>query len=159
MKPITYLKGDVRNSTVQGNKILAHVCNNCGAYGKGVALAIKEKWPIACNEYKKWANSKSSNRPFQLGQVQFVKVEKDLVVANMIGQHGLGIQNGIPPIRYEAIDECLKKVAEIALKYKAILISPRFGCGLAMGKWEEIEKLIVENLCKKDIEVYIYDLE
>jgi len=46
----------------------------------------------------------------------------------------------------------------MALKYKASVHGPRFGAGLAKGDWNTIEQLIIENLCKKDIDVYIYDL-
>ena len=34
---------------------------------------------------------------------------------------------------------------------------PRIGCGLAGGKWEEIEPIIIRQLCEKDIAVYVYD--
>ncbi|MDR6488204.1 O-acetyl-ADP-ribose deacetylase (regulator of RNase III) [Chryseobacterium vietnamense] len=36
---------------------------------------------------------------------------------------------------------------------------PRIGCGLAGGKWEEIEPIIERALLKKDVEVYVYDFE
>lgn len=159
MKPITYLKGDATSPLIEGHKIIIHCCNDLGGWGRGFVLALSKKWKEPEAEYKKWSNGKLNYKPFQLGQVQFVKVEKDIVVANMIGQHGLGVHNGIPPIRYDAIDECLKKVAEIALKYKASICAPRFGAGLAKGDWNRIEQLIIENLCEKDIDVYIYDLE
>lgn len=157
MKTITYLKGDATNPKVEGNKIIAHICNSTGGWGRGFVLAISKRWMEPESEYRKWAKGRL-DKPFELGQVQFVKVEKDIVVANMIGQYGIMSYNGVPPIRYDAVDKCLKKVAEIALKHKASVCCPRFGSGLAGGRWEEIEKLIIENLCKKDIDVYIYEL-
>ena len=155
VKSIIYLKGDATNPRVEGNKILIHCCNNLGMMGRGIAKTIREKWPNVYEKYREW-----SRKPdFKLGEVQFVKVAGDLVVGNMIGQEGVGFTNGIPPIRYEAVDKCLKKVAETAIKYKASVIAPRLGSGLAGGDWNKIEALIVENLCKKDIDVYIYELE
>lgn len=159
MTSITYLKGDATNPMTEGPKILCHICNDCNAWGAGFVLAISRKWKQPEVEYHKWAKGHLTYKPFKLGQVQFVKVEKDLVVANMIGQHGLGSRNGAPPIRYNSLEECLKTVAEIALKYKASVHGPRFGSGLAKGDWNTIEQLIIENICKKDIDVYIYDLE
>ena len=42
--------------------------------------------------------------PFALGNVQFVKVETGLCVANIIGQAGITKRNQTtPPIRYDAI--------------------------------------------------------
>ncbi len=35
---------------------------------------------------------------------------------------------------------------------------PRIGCGLAGGKWEEIEPIIQSALLENGIEVYVYDL-
>jgi hypothetical protein len=35
---------------------------------------------------------------------------------------------------------------------------PRIGCGLAGGKWEEIEPIIKNTLCEKGVAVTIYDL-
>ncbi len=161
MTSITYLKGDATDPSIQGHKIIIHCCNNCspGAWGKGFVLALSRRWKEPESEYKKWSRGLITYKPYELGQVQYVKVEKDLVVANMLGQEGLRTKNGKPPIRYDAINKCLKDVAKIALKYKASVHSPRFGAGLAGGEWSKIEELIVENLCKKDIEVYVYDLE
>jgi O-acetyl-ADP-ribose deacetylase (regulator of RNase III) len=159
MKSITYLKGDATNPKVEGNKIICHICNDSNKWGAGFVLALSSRWKKPEAEYRKWANGTILYRPFKLGQVQWVKVEKDIVVANMIGQHDIRFHNGIPPIRYGAVDECLKKVAEVALKHKASIIAPRIGSGLAGGDWKKIEALIIENLCKKDIDVYIYDLE
>jgi O-acetyl-ADP-ribose deacetylase (regulator of RNase III) len=158
MKPITYIKGDVRNPLSYGNKILIHCCNDIGAFGAGVAEAIKQKWPIVREEYLKWVDGKLTYKPFKLGQVQFVKVENNLIVANMIGQHGIGHKNGIAPIRYDAIDECLKNVSDIALKYKASIHAPKFGAGLAGGDWVRIEALVIKNLCEKNIDVCVYEL-
>jgi hypothetical protein len=36
---------------------------------------------------------------------------------------------------------------------------PRIGCGLAGGKWEEIEPLIKEELSAKGIKTVVYDFE
>ena len=157
MKPITYLTGDATNPVeVNGRKIIAHIVNTIGAWGRGFVLELSKKWEKPEVEYRKWFES--SGYKLSLGEVQFVKVEKELVVANMVGQESIGWRDGIPPIRYEAVDACLKKVAEIAKKHGASVILPRIGCGLAGGKWEEIEPLLIENLSKQDISVYVYDL-
>jgi hypothetical protein len=36
---------------------------------------------------------------------------------------------------------------------------PRIGCGLAGGKWERIESIIVKTLCEADVPVTVYDFE
>ena len=77
----------------------------------------------------------------------------------MIGQEGIGFKNGIPPIRYDAIDSCLKKVLDASKKYNASVHLPyNLGCGLAGGKWSVIEELIKRRLSSENIEVIAYDI-
>lgn len=154
-KQISYLKGDATNPVIPGNKIIAHICNDIGAWGKGFVLAVSKRWNEPEREYKKWYKDGTN---FELGEVQFVQVFKDIYVANMIGQKGIRRGKSGPPIRYEAVDKCLEKVGEKALELNATIHMPRIGCGLAGGKWEEIERLINKNISAKGIDVYVYDI-
>ncbi|MCX8522671.1 macro domain-containing protein [Chryseobacterium formosus] len=155
MKAINYLKGDATNPQAEGNKIIVHICNDIGGWGKGFVMAISKRWKKPESEYREWFQSGEN---FNLGEIQIVKVEDDTWVCNMIGQHKI-ISNskGIPPIRYEAVEKCLEKVSIEALKINASIHMPRIGCGLAGGKWEEIESIITKTLLKDDVEVYVYD--
>jgi len=80
-------------------------------------------------------------------------------VANMIGQHGTKTGSNGPPIRYEAVDRCLERLAEHAVELKASVHMPRIGCGLAGGKWGRIEPLIVARLGERGVAVTVYDHE
>jgi hypothetical protein len=92
--------------------------------------------------------------------VQFVKVEDNLWVANLIGQHKVRKdEDGNAPIRYKAIEMGLHKVAEEAGDLNASVHMPRIGCGLAGGKWEAIEGIIENTLLKNNIETIVYDFE
>ncbi len=43
MKPaIVYLKGDATQPKTEGNKIIAHICNDIGGWGKGFAGRIDQ---------------------------------------------------------------------------------------------------------------------
>lgn len=157
MKTIHYIKGDATNPKGNGNKIIAHICNDIGGWGKGFVMAISKKWKQPEEEYRVWFKSQEV---FKLGEIQLVDVESDLWIANMIGQHKIKTQsNGVAPIRYEAVEKCLEKLAEEAQKLNASVHMPRIGCGLAGGKWEEIEKIIIRTLLKNRIKVSIYDFE
>lgn len=93
-----------------------------------------------------------------MGEVQLVEVEPNLVIANIIGQHDTVSVNGVPPIRYEAVRKGLKQVAAYALAHQASVHMPRMGAGLAGGQWEEIEKIVQEELTQQGIVVSVYDL-
>ncbi len=157
MAKLNYLIGDATNPQIDGNKIIVHVCNDIGGWGKGFVLAISKKWKEPEQQYREWFKS---NVNFNLGNVQFVQVEKDIWIANLIGQHKINKdENGNVPIRYEAILKGLEKVSCFSIDKNASVHMPRIGCGLAGGTWEQIEPLINQSLIEKDIETYVYDLK
>ncbi len=147
---IHYATGDATAPVGDGSKIVAHVCNDVGVWGAGFVLAISKRWPGPEVAYLKYGLS------LKLGQVSFIKVEAGVWVANMIAQRGLRTLAGVPPIRYDALRECLEKLALEALKLQATIHMPRIGCGLAGGKWGRVEPLIREVVLNN--EVFVYDL-
>ena len=155
MTDITYQKGDATDPQAKGNKIIAHVCNDQGRWGKGFVLALSARWPGPEQAYREWYRSGDD---FTLGAVRFVQVGPNTWVANMVGQHGPRGGGKNPPIRYDAVERCLGKVAEKAKEIAASVHMPRIGCGLAGGKWEQIEPLLVKTLCERDVAVTVYDL-
>ncbi|MGC5745032.1 macro domain-containing protein [Chryseobacterium sp. NFX27] len=157
MKEIQYLKGDATNPQTERNKIITHICNDIGGWGRGFVIAISKRWEQPEIEYRKWFKSGEN---FNLGEIQLVEVETDIWICNMIGQHKIRTSsNGIPPIRYDAVEECLEKLTHKALKLNAEVHMPRIGCGLAGGKWDEIEPIIEKTLVRNNISVYVYDFE
>lgn len=157
MPAITYLVGDATLPVEPGARIIAHVCNDAGGWGRGFVMAVSARWPAPEAAYRKWHRERAHN-DFALGAVLFVEVEPDLWVANMIGQAGVAPVKGIPPVRYEAIDACLMQVCARAKAYGASVHMPRIGCGLAGGTWERIEPLINHQLCNEGVGVFVYDL-
>ncbi|EAD2052396.1 macro domain-containing protein [Listeria monocytogenes] len=156
MTQITYLKGDATNPMDKGNKIIAHICNDVGGWGKGFVLAISRKWKEPEKAYRKWYKDKND---FKLGEVQLIPVTDYISICNMIGQKGTKTGSKGAPIRYEAVESCLEKLSKIAKEKQASIHMPRIGCGLAGGKWEIIEPIIRKTLIANDIEVYIYDFD
>lgn len=156
---ITYLKGDATVPQASGIKIIAHICNDIGGWGKGFVLAISKRWEQPEAAYRLWHRERANNN-FALGEIQLVRAEEYIYVANMIGQRGVkvGRSTGVP-IRYEAVESCLAKLAEEAKVLGASVHMPRIGCGLAGGKWEKIEPLIKSTLLDSEVDVYVYDFE
>jgi len=153
---IIYLKGDATSPQAKGNKIIAHVCNDIGGWGKGFVLAISKRWPEPEKDYRAWHRSRASN-DFALGAMRLVQVEKYVWLANMIGQRGTKTGSKGPPIRYEAVESCLGAVATAAIENQATVHMPRIGCGLAGGKWEQIEPILERTLLKAGVSTFVYD--
>lgn len=156
MKTINYLKGDATSPQAKGVKIIAHICNNLGGWGKGFVLAISKRWPEPEAEYRKWHRMRAQN-DFGLGSIQIVQVEEYLYVANMVAQQGMKTGSKGVPIRYEALEECLEKLALQAQEMSASVHMPRIGCGLAGGKWERVEPIIQSTLLRNGISTTVYD--
>lgn len=153
---IIYVVGDATLPQGQGPGIIAHVCNDIGQWGKGFVLPLGKRYPDAEKQYREWFQQNAP--PFALGRVQFVEVALGLWVANMIGQHGIARRGGLPPVRYDALRECLCRVCGFAAEQQASVQMPRIGCGLAGGKWEEVSLLIEEELIANGVSVTVSDL-
>lgn len=119
LRPIKFVKGDATNPLDNKTKIIVHICNDEGGWGKGFVVAISNRWQEPEFEYRHWYKSKeakqtdtvryerlesvdkyANEKKFELGNVQFVKVTSEIWVANMIAQHGIKPdKDGVPPIR------------------------------------------------------------
>ncbi|WP_329527964.1 macro domain-containing protein [Streptomyces sp. NBC_01462] len=158
MSGITYVRGDATVPSVKGVKLIAHVCNDIGGWGKGFVLALSRRWPEPEKAYRAWHRGRAHN-DFGLGAAQFVQVERHVWVANLIGQRGIWTGSKGVPVRYEAIDAALGRLAEQAVALEASVHMPRIGCGLAGGTWSRVEPLITQRLVQRGIAVTVYDHE
>ena len=163
---IHYVRGDATEPQGDGPKLLLHVCNDIGAWGAGFVLALSKKWDQPEARYRDWYVRGGGNK-LPLGFVQPVKVEDGLWVINMIGQRGIGVRfNEDPPIRYDAIKTCLRKVVKLARDPRycgdtdaCTIHTPFFGCGLAGGDWDVIEEIIQEILVADGLDVTVYEFD
>lgn len=154
---LIYLVGDATEpADVGGLRVIVHCCNDIGVWGAGFVLSLSRKW-------------KEPERRFRasrmaLGTFQLVEVESDIVVCNLVGQKGVGYDSeGNPPIRYAALSvglEALARKLEWWSSPQAVSMHmPRMGAGLAGGDWAKIEQIILDQVCSRGIDVYVYDLK
>lgn len=152
---INYLKGDATLPVGNGNKVIVHCCNDIGGWARGFVLSLSARWSKPEAEYRAWFRGERGLH--FLGAVQYVPVESDIWVANVIGQHDIRTIDGIPPIRYDALRAGLRRVGRFAAENNASIHAPRLGAGLAGGDWKIIESIIDDELW--GLKVNIYDLE
>lgn len=145
---ITYLDGDATRPTGKGSRILAHVCNDRGGWGKGFVLELSKRYPQPEAWYRHWFKAGG----VVLGAVQFVPITPGFWVANMVAQRGYA-GAGRTALKYDVLLECLCRVAEFAPKGTSIHM-PRIGTGLAGGDWRKIEPVIERAL--HGLEVFVY---
>jgi len=143
---------------IDGYNFIVHCCNDIGVMGAGVAKALYTKWPAVKTKYLELFEKES----LKLGDIQLVNVEPKLIIANMIGQHGIKENNkDRPPIRYGSIALAMNKITRLC-HYLANddchIHAPKFGSDLAGGKWEIIEALIHDLWIDNNIPVTVYEL-
>jgi O-acetyl-ADP-ribose deacetylase (regulator of RNase III) len=156
---IEYVVGDATLPVGPGPKVLAHVCNDEGKWGKGFVVPLGRRWPHVREAFFAWHRGEGvGGEPFELGQVQIAPAEPGLWVANVIGQHGVLARNGIPPVRHDAIRQALERVAAFAREHAACVHMPRIGCGLSGGTWDEVGRIVEHTLCDSGVNVTVYDL-
>ena len=149
---IHYGVGDATEPIGRGIKVIAHICNDRGAWGAGFVLALSNKYPQAEEAYR-------DMEEYELGIIQLVKVDTDVCVCNMIAQKGTISVDNPHPIQYDALATCFEKLFTL-LTNGTSLHMPRIGCGLAGGKWEKVEEVIeVAHWAKPEVEIFVYDLK
>ena len=62
MPEITFVRGDATTPSGKGPKIIAHVCNDIGGWGKGFVLALSRRWPEPERAYRAWHRDRKSTR-------------------------------------------------------------------------------------------------
>jgi hypothetical protein len=153
---ITYLKGDASAPRGGGSQLLVQLVNDSAfTWGGGFSLVVRQKWPPAQQAFRSWAYNNKRN--LSLGNVHLAPADSRITIASMIAQHGYG-PSPRPRIRYSALRSCLQHLSKIALERSATVHMPRIGSGLAGGSWNIVSELIDEALCRRGVNVFVYDL-
>lgn len=130
--------------------------------GAGFALALRQRYPAAYDAYKKHeracglvlgdvnlvagAHALQPDRALALVHHVDPTLPPKLLIANAMTQATTGRDPSVRYVSYAAVFSVFARVALIARMSKAEVHFPLIGCGLANGKWEDIEPLIVKAL-------------
>lgn len=174
MKYITSTGNLVDNNVLAQGGVIVHGCNAQGAMGSGVALAIKNKWPVVYADYRAVFNahgletgdviySDVASHPVTVSTMdQTCHRGSRLVVANAITQEFYKGCRQAGPITdvyvdYEAITKCFEDILEFFDANPGLaqnIHMPMIGAGLGGGDWNTIEQRIHETL--KDTYIHLY---
>ena len=163
---IKYVKGNLFEHIDQ-DCVVAHCCNDIGAWGAGFVLAINRY--LGLGPKKSFINA-SKNSLYDLGSVDYARViELDyapidfaITVANMCGQHGVGAGSTgdlrvTKPIRYAALVHAMEDVLRYVDEFPQPILCPKFGSALAGGNWDFINELIEEIWGELDVTVFEFE--
>lgn len=168
MIPIFYMIGDATRPAPRvasaSLNIIAHVCNDVGAWGAGFVVALSARDTRPENTYRAWHTNRAKpgswhRDKFELGQIELVPFCDGAYVCNMIAQKGTFATGNPLRLSYTALASCLNKLGLIARRFVGSKVHlPRIGCGLAGGTWDRVEPLVQQFLSSRDIPVNVYDL-
>ena len=146
---IEYIEDNLFTNIPEGKKVyICHITNVNFGWGAGFVIPLAKHFPEAEIAFR------SEKNPV-LGNTQFVE-KNDVIIANMFAQEGYKSASNPTPIRYEALEKCMKTVAEhIFLNSEARIMTIPFGSGLAGGDWTVIEGMIQKIWIENDIPVTI----
>lgn len=164
---IEYKKGNLLEA--EDCEAIMHQVNCMGAFGKGIAKQIKDKWPDSIYTKYKNACNYCTNKKELLGKVQIVETNdydsNIKYVINLFSQYAYG-EKYTPFIDnrhtdYNALVECLNKVRDYCVQYdiKTVGMPKYMCCGLAGGDWTIVEA-IINSIFKteQNITLYIYEI-
>lgn len=157
---LVYLQGDATYPQGEGKKIITHLCNNKGGWGRGFVLAINKRWKKPELRYKKFVQEyfDDGKEPKDLlGKIQGVTVEENIIICNMIAQDGYKSNANPVPLKYSALVKCMTNLADLSNANCSSIHCPKFGSGLAGGNWQLIEELIKNIWIDNGIDVYVYE--
>lgn len=149
--------------TVKGNlldapeNVIAHGVNCMGAFGAGVAKAIRNKWIEAYHAYI----LKYNDEGWKLGDIQIVplKGHNNKFIANLATQQGYGYHtNQRVYVDYDALSSCLLKLFQFCHEENYSIAIPKIGAGLAGGDWNKIQYLISCADAKYPVKIHLYIL-
>ena len=149
---IEIIKGDLLCAR---GAAICHQVNCQNIMGAGVAKAIYTKWPEVKSAYHQFCEGKKPRD--LLGKIQIVELDEfpaaNKVVINIFGQLKYG-HDKICYTRYDALETAFDELNRIAA-FKPIAFPYGFGCGLAGGDWQRVEKLMLEHLYNVDVKIYM----
>lgn len=131
-----------------GATVFLHGCNAQGGMGAGVAKIVKERYPIAYEEYREACLDAKTGGDSVMGDVIFSFVERDaehpLIIANGITQEWYGRD---PERRYACPDAISSVIRDVESEWGTTthLVAVRVGAGYGGLDWEEDVKPLFEE--------------
>lgn len=150
--------------TYPGIQVIGHQTNCLGAFGKGFALQVKQKYPYVYETYNKYCKSQSDKHNL-LGTIQVLKIDDGKYIANLFGEYSFcesiaPYEKGGKPRHtdYDALWECFRRlhIWMVLNDIKTVGVPNLIGCGLAGGSKTIVRQLIEDEFGDdEDITFYI----
>lgn len=144
---IRYKEGDLLEAT---EFMIAHQVNCLGAAG-GLAAAVFDKWPEAGREYQTLVKTFGNGRSEKLlGGIHISTTPDYKIVVDLFGQYYPG-----EDYRPYALRSAFRQLASLAYQLDAgVAIPYKISCGICGGDWNEVLKILEEEMQLVDCVIY-----
>jgi len=144
------VSGDILLTKAQA---IAHGIAPNDPFDRGLALALREKWPIMHKDYRHYSHQAhpKSGEIWEWGGF-------GARIINLLTQEG-GFDHGTRPghATVSNVNHCLKRLRHAIEKQELTSVAlPRLATGFGGLKWEDVKPLIVQHLGDLKIPVIIY---
>lgn len=131
---------------------MIHICNDSFKCGAGFIVPLYNRYP---QTKQKYLALQKHFRVIPQGYVLVTK-ESDLTIFNCVAQVGIFSVNNPVPFKPKSLALALISIEEYltANDVSATILMPRIGCGLAKGRWADIEPIIQQYLNRFNVNVY-----
>jgi O-acetyl-ADP-ribose deacetylase (regulator of RNase III) len=144
------VSGDILLSTAQA---VAHGISPNDPFDHGLALALREKWPMMHKDYRHYAHQ-THPKPGEIWSWGGFGTR----IFNLLTQEG-GFEHGVKPGRatLSNVNHCLRRLRHELEKEKiSSLAISRLATGVGGLAWDEVKPLIASHLGDLACPVYVY---
>lgn len=138
---VPVFNGDILKS---GKNIIGHQVNNQGKMGAGLALQIRQKYPIVYNRYIKFCQENNYDWYKLRGKIHVVTMlsaGSSIRIANIFSQNGVSRKKRTTD--YKSLEIGLKRLRSFAQDLKLSVALPYgIGSGLGGGDWNTVSEII-----------------
>lgn len=144
------VSGDILLTSAQA---IAHGISPNDPFDQGLALALREKWPMMHKDYRHYAHQ-SHPKPGEL----WIWGGFGTRVINLLTQEG-SFEHGSRPGRATVanVNHCLRRLRHTLEKEQiASLAIPRLATGVGGLSWDEVKPLLATHLGDLPTHIYVY---
>lgn len=154
IKTLQYIKNE-KIKVLETNKVfILNICNDYGEWNNGFSIALSRKWPQVQVEYNKWYQK---NFNFLLGETQFIPIDNNTMVTNMLCIHGKRSPFNKTPFQKEMYKECINKILDKFITKDIILEVFKKNYDMEKRDWNIIESVLKEFQNRYNIDIYIIE--
>ncbi|MEN9358526.1 MAG: hypothetical protein RL095_61 [Verrucomicrobiota bacterium] len=150
---IIEVTGDI---LLSGAEALAHGVAPADHFDSGLALQLREKWPVMVKDFRHWCHGQNPKE----GEIwAWAGAGAPRIVSLLVQEAALGHSGRPGRAHTEHVNHCLRALADWVRKEQVkSLALPRLATGVGHLDWAAVKPMIEKHLSGLGIPVYLYSV-